>query len=82
MITNPKLHSSLLIIWTFYTGLQQYVCFFSSFSHSDLCEPAASGPAGAAPRGPTEATGNATEAAGRTGGAGAEDEGAAGRQRG
>lgn len=28
MITNPKLHSSLLIIWTFYTGLQQYVFFF------------------------------------------------------
>lgn len=28
MITNPKLHSPLLIIWTFYAGLQQYVFFF------------------------------------------------------
>lgn len=33
-------------------------------SHSDLRESAASGPAGAAPRGPAEAAGAATEAAG------------------
>lgn len=52
------------------------------FSRSDLCKSAPSGLAGATPRGPTEAAGAATEAAGRTGGAGAEDEGAADGQRG
>lgn len=38
--------------------------FISRFSHSDLRQPAASGPAGATPRGATEAAGNATAAAG------------------
>lgn len=53
-----------------------------SCSHSDLCDPAASGPARAAPRGPAEAAGPEAEAAGRAGGAGAQDERAADGQRG
>lgn len=93
IMMNPNLHSASLIIWTFCVSARTFTVSFERnhsmlltspphFSHPDLCESAPPGPAGAAPRGPTEAAGAATQAAGWTGGAGAEDEGAADGQRG
>lgn len=70
----------------FYYVQYIFILLFSSssvpLSDSDVCESAASEPACAAPRSPTEAARPAAQAAGGAGGAGAQDEGAADGKRG
>lgn len=59
-----------------------FAFYLFPLSDSVVCESAASGPTGAALRSPTEAPRSAAQAAGRAGGAGAEDEGTADGERG